>query len=229
MSFKIILYALFITTIIYTASIYYSDKNISEREYTTMLAHGDMDISVIENYMTHHQHAVDWEYDQALRLALLLDKKYLNEVVNYYSNGTLRLDIDTANFILQQLPSESIAINQVAGRILATNEFSHYDPFRAVKYLEFAALRGDKNAAETLSQLYTQAECYIEAITWAKVANTRDLSSECTQLPIDVNLLNEKQWDAVLYNEQELESSAKNNNIAKLKYSANCTLKKTSE
>jgi len=226
MLFKTILYSLVISSFIFITLIYYSDKNISEREYSTMLDRGDMDIIVIENYMAHHQHAVDWEYDQALRLALLLDKKYLNEVVDYYSNGTLRLDIDTANFILQQLPSESIAINHVAGRILASNEFSQHDPFRAVKYLEYSALRDDKNAAETLSQLYTQAECYIEAITWAKIANKRSLSSECTQLPIDVNLLNEEQWDAVLYNEKALEAAGKNNHVAKLKYSANCTLTK---
>ena len=208
------------------ASVYYSDKNISEREYATMLAHGDMNIMIIENYMTHHNHDIDWKYDQALRLALLLDKKHLAEIINYYSNGTLRLDIDTANIILQQLPSNSIAINHVVGKILASNEFSQYNPVQAVKHLEYAALRDDKNAAETLSQLYTQAECYIEAITWAKAANKRALSSECTQLPIDVNLLSEEQWDAVLYNEKALEYSYKNKLAAKLKYSTNCRLAK---
>ena len=221
---RIIFVSLFLLMLVFSALFYFSDKNISERKYNEMIEHGGNNIEIIKNYMSHLQHDLDWEYDQALRLAVSMDISYLDEIIDYYANGTFRLDTTTADIILKQLPSKSILINYVVGRIYSTNEFGHHNPVKSVIHLEFAALKGDKNAAEVLSQHYTHAECHIEAITWAKVANSRNLSSECTQLPIDVNLLTEQQWDAVLYNEDALDIAGKNNTMAKLKYSEQCSI-----
>lgn len=210
--------------LVVAVSYYLSDKKTSERDYFSMIHQDIIKLETIQNYLTHHNHATDWEYDQALRLALQQDLEYLPEILEHYTNGTLRLDTATANIIIQQLPSDSILINYAAGRIFSSDEFGHYNARKATIHLEYASLRGDKNAAEILSQLYTRKECYVEAITWAKVANSRDISSECTGLPVDVNLLTEQQWDDVLYNEEALLQARKNKLIAKLKYSQQCEL-----
>lgn len=224
LSIKNFLYILILCVLVIAACYYLSDKKTSERDYFSMIHQGNIKLETIHNYLTHHNHSTDWEYDQALRLAIKQDIKYLPEILEHYNNGSLRLDTATANIIIQQLPSDSKVINYAAGRIFSSNEYGHFDVIKATAHLEYASLRGDKNAAEILFQLYSEKECYVEAITWAKVANSRDISSECTQLPVDVNLLTEQQWDDVLYNEEELEQARKNNRIAKLKYSKQCEL-----
>ncbi|MDH5573749.1 MAG: hypothetical protein OEY89_18435 [Gammaproteobacteria bacterium] len=208
----------------YVLSVYYSDKRVSERDFSAMLASGHNDLVIIENYLKHHNQFTDVDYDQALRIAASLDAKYLDEIIHYYTIGNLVLRTSTAELILQQLPSDSIQLNYAAGRIYASSEFNQYRPKKAVKHLEYAALRGDKNSAATLSEMYTQASCYIEAITWAKQANKRATSSECTQLPVNINLLKPRQLDAVFHNEDELEAAEKNNRLPVLHYSEHCAL-----
>lgn len=210
----------------YLLSIYFSGINSSERNFNAMLISGKSDLKIIENYLKHHNQVTSSDYDKALQLVAQLDEKYLEQVIHYYSTGSLILNTSTADLILQKLPSESSNINFAAGRIYATKEFNQYKPKKAVIHLEYAALRGNKNAAAPLSKIYSRSNCYIEAITWAKQANKRGSSSECTQLPINVNLLSEKQWSAVLYNEDELESANKANRLPILHYSDTCIISK---
>jgi len=223
-SIKIVLYIISVTILLLTSSIYFSEKNSSERKFLNMLKNNALDSEIIWNYLSHHQHKIDSYYDTALQLAALDNIKYLHEVIYYYTHGSFILNVSTANRILQQLPSSSTAINHAAGRIYSTHEFGHYNLNQAAHHLEYAALTGDKNAAETLSIIYAESACLVEAVTWAKVANSRDLSSECSKLPVDVNRLSNEEWDAVIYNEEALEKSIKNNSIASLKYSSDCTL-----
>ena len=189
-----------------------------------MLDSGNYDLDIIDNYLNHHDQRTDAEYDNAIQLAATLDAKYLDQIAHYYAIGNLLINTSTANLFLQNLPSESIEFNYTAGRIYASNEFNHYNLKIAVKYLEYAALRGIKNAAADLSMIYTEANCYIEAITWAKQANKRSTSSECTKLPVNINLLSEKQWKDVLYNEEEFEAAEASNRLPVLRYSEQCNI-----
>ena len=224
MSLKNTLYILILCLVTYGLSIYYSGKNTSERDYTAMLASGKRDLAIIESYLKHHHQETDVLYDKALSLAAELDVKHLDEIIHYYSIGNLVLDTSSANLILKQLPSDSVPMNYAAGRIYSTNEYNHYNPQKAVTHLEYAALRGDRNAAATLTEIYTRSHCYVEAVTWAKEANKRDTSSECTKLPVNINLLNEKQYDAVLFNEDELDAAQKSERLPNLRYSDQCVI-----
>ena len=190
-----------------------------------MLDSGNHELSVLKKYLDHHNQKTDPDYDMALRLAARLDAAYLQTLTEYYANGLILLDTATAELILQQLPSESIHANQAAGRIYATREFNKYNPRKAVEHLEYAALRGDNNAAASLSRIYTQHNCYGGAITWAREANKRDLSSECTQLPVDMNLLNGDELDATVYNETELDRADAEKRLPVLRYSNRCELR----
>ena len=223
-SAKIVLYVISVVILLLTGSVYFSDKNTSSRKLAAMLENDAADPDIILAYLSHHQHDVDSHYDNALQLIALQSSKHLNEVINYYTHGSFILNVSTADKILEQLPSDSTAINHAAGRIYATQEFGRYDPAKATQHLGYAALRGNKDAAETLSIIYTQSDCLVEAITWAKVANSRDTTSECTKLPVDMQRLNDNEWDAVVHNEQALEIAAKNNTVPLLKYSSRCTL-----
>lgn len=225
MPFRFVVVFLLAGAIAYALSIYYSDKNRSERAYQAMLASGQTELAVIQNYLDHHSQKTDDEYDYALRLAAALDSRYLDKVIDYYTSGRLILDTATADIILQQLPSDSIKTNYAAGRIYATNEFNRYHPRKAIKHLEYAALRGDYNAAASLSKIFTQYKCYVGAITWARQANKRDVSSECTQLPVNMNRLNEDEVDATVYNEQEFEIAEREKRLPVLKYARACKLK----
>lgn len=224
MIFKTTLFILISGVLVYTLSVYYSDKNISEREYSEMLDSGNNDLVIIDNYLNHHDQRTDEGYDKAIQLAAMLDIKYLDQVAHYYAIGNLLINTSTANLVIQNLPSGSIELNYTAGRIYASNEFNLHDPEKAVNYLEYAALRGHKNAAADLSMIYTRSKCYIEAITWAKQANKRSTSSECTKLPININLLSQQQWRDVLYNEKELEAAEASNRLPVIRYSEHCNI-----
>lgn len=212
-------------TIIALSLYYFSDKKISERDFLHMLDSETTDLDTIDNYLQHHGEITSLHYVNALQLAANLDSAYLDKVIDYYTTGRLILKTDTARLILQQLPSDAVNINHAAGNIYATNEFQLYDPQKATQYLEFAALRGDRNAAASLTSLYTNASCYIEAITWARVANRRDSSSECSQLPVDINLLSDEELDATIENEKELSRAVTENRLPELHYSKNCSLR----
>lgn len=204
---------------------FYSDKYASERAFNAMLDSGHYELSTIKAYLEHHNQKTDVDYDRALRLAARFDAGYLKTVTELYANGRIILDTTTADLILQQLPAESIQLNEAAGRIYATNEFNRYDPRKAVEHLEFAALRGDNNAAASLSQIFTRHNCYVGAVTWAREANKRDISSECTQLPVNMNLLNAQELEATVYNENELDMAGEENRLPVLHYSTRCELK----
>lgn len=187
-----------------------------------MLDSGNYDLTIIDNYLEHHDQRTDEGFDQAIQIAASLDAKYLELVAHYYAIGNLLINTATANLVIQNMPSESIELNYTAGRIYASNEFNHQNLQKAVELMEYAALRGSKNAAADLSAIYTQASCYVEAITWAKVANKRSITSECTKLPININLLSEEEWKKVIYNEDELESATASNRLPVLRYSEQC-------
>lgn len=205
-------------------AVYSSDKNISEREFSAMLDSGNYDLTIIDNYLNHHDQRTDTGVDQAIQIAATLDAKYLDLIAHYYAIGNLLINTSTANLVIQNLPSTSVEFNYTAGRIYASNEFNHQNLQKAVKHLEYAALRGNKNAAADLSAIYTQASCYTEAITWAKQANKRNTSSKCSQLPVNINLLNQEEWRDVLYNEEELETASASNRLPILRYSEQCSL-----
>ena len=208
----------------YALSDYYSDRSTSQRELSAMYESGDINLAVLENYLNYHHQETDTDFDKALHLAAELDTKYLEDIVDYYSKGNLILNTSAAQLIIQQLPSESINLNYTAGRIYSSNEFSRYDPLKAVEHLEYAALRGSGNAAASLSEIYTKSNCYIEAITWAKQANKRIITSVCTELPVNVELLNEDQWNAVVHNEDELITAENEKRLPVLRYSNNCNI-----
>ena len=206
----------------YLLSVYYSDKNVSEREYSAMLESANYDLAIIDNYLAHHDQRIDEGVDTAIQIGATLDTRYLDLIAHYYAIGNLLINTTTANLIIQNLPSTSIELNYSAGRIYASNEFNHHNLQKAVEHLEYAALRGNKNAAADLSKIYTQASCNIEAITWAREANKRSTSSECTKLPIDINQLSAEQWSSVIYNEEELETAQADNRLPNLRYSQQC-------
>ena len=225
MILKRILLVLSFGIIIYGISVYFSGSNVSQRDFDAMLSANKTDLTIIENYLNHHNQKTDIDYDKALLLAASLNNHYLQKVIDSFSAGNILLNTSTADLIIKQLPSSSTAHNYAAGRIFATNEFNHYQPEKAVKHLEYAALRGSRNAAATLTTLYAGANCYVEAITWAREANKRDVSSECTQLPVNINSLNEEQLGLIAYNEIELEIAAKENRLPELRYSSDCKLR----
>jgi len=222
---RIIVLLLITGAIVFGLSFFYSDKYVAEREFNTMVDSGHYQLATIEKYLAQHNQKTDENYDKALRLAAGLDSTYLKRVTELYAKGLIILDTATADRILQQLPSDSIAANQAAGQIYATNEFNHYDPRKAVKYLEFAALRGDYNAAASLSKIFTQHNCYVGAITWAREANKRDIISECTQMPVDMNQLCAEDLQATVYNENELDMARDEKRLPVLRYSKQCPLK----
>jgi len=213
-----------VSVLVYILSVYYSDKNISEREFSAMLESGNYDLAIIDNYLDHHDQRIDAGVDKAIQIAATLDSKYLDLIAHYYAIGNLLINTTTANLVIRNLPSVSTELNYTAGRIYATNEFNHKNLQKAVKHLEYAALRGNKNAAADLSNIYTQASCYIEAITWAKEANKRSTSSECTKLPVNINRLSPEEWRSVIYNEEELETAKAGNRLPSLRYSEQCDL-----
>jgi hypothetical protein len=224
MSVKTSLYILIFFLFTYLLSIYYSGKNTSEREFSTMIESGNNDLAILENYLNHHDQKIDLNYDKALALAANLDVKYLDELIHYYTIGNLVLTTSSAELILQQLPSESIQLNYAAGRIYASREFNHYIPHKATRHLEYAAIRGDKNAAAIISELYALANCNAEAISWAKQANKQGARSDCAKLPVDIDQLNDKQLDIVIYNENEFEAAKKASRLPELHYSDACVL-----
>lgn len=210
---------------IYILTVYYSDRNVSERDFSTMLDSAIYDLEIIDKYLDHHDQKTDTDYDKAIQLAARLDSKYLDKIAHYYAIGNLLITTSTADLFIQNLPSESIEFNYTVGRIYASEEFNQKNLQKAVEYLEYAALRGNKNAAADLSMLYTQYNCYIEAITWAKQANKRDNSSECSKLPVNINLLSDQQWRDVLFNEEELAAAEASNRLPVLHYSQQCIIK----
>ena len=224
MLYKASFFSIILSILVYSLSIYYSDKNISERKFSAMLDSGNYDLKIIDNYLSHHDQKTDSGVDTAIQIAATLDDKYLDLIAHYYAIGNLLINTTTANLILRNLPSVSVELNYAAGRIYASNEFNHQNLIKAVEHLEYAALRGNKNAAAELSMIYTKASCYIEAITWAKVANKRSSSSECTKLPVNINLLSDKEWENVIYNEEELETAEAANRISVLRYSELCKI-----
>jgi hypothetical protein len=62
-------------------------------------------------------------------------------------------------------------------------------------------------------------------VTWAREANKRDISSECTQLPVNMNLLNAAELQATVYNETELDMAKDEKRLPVLRYSTRCELK----
>ena len=224
MILKTTLSILILGALAYFFTVYYSDKNVSEREFSHMLDSEKYDLKVIDNYLNHHDQAIDEDFDKAIQIAATLDAKYLDLIAHYYAIGNLVINTSTANLVLQHLPTESIELNYTAGRIYASNEFNHQNLKKAIKHIEYAALRGNKNAAADLSMIYTQANCYIEAITWAKQANKRSISTECTKLPVNINLLSEEEWKSVIYNEEELETAEAHNRLPVLRYSEQCNI-----
>lgn len=222
MIYKAVFLSIIISVFVYTLAVYNSDKNRSEREFSSMLDTGHYDLTIIDNYLKHHDQRTDAGVDTAIQIAATLDSKYLAQIAHYYAIGNLLINTTTANLIIQNLPSKSIELNYTAGRIYASDEFNHKNLKKAVQHLEYAALRGNKNAAADLTRIYTEANCYIEAITWAKEANKRKTSSECTKLPVNINLLSDKQWKKVIYNEQELEKAKADQRLPALMYSEQC-------
>ena len=154
----------------------------------------------------------------------MVNSSYLKKIIKYYADGSFSLSLDAANKIILSMPSDSVETNLSAGRIHSTDEFGLLDLKKSVKYLEFSALRGNKNAAEYLAVIYKKSECLVEAVTWSKIANTRDTVSECGKIIVDINRLNEDEWDSVLYNVDIIRDSYQSNIIANLKYSVNCDL-----
>jgi len=203
---------------------YFSSKNTSERQLNNMLEMGDVDIEILKSYLDTHDYLVDWQYDKALNIAALVDDSYLKQIIKYYADGSFSLSLDAANRIITSLPSDSIETNLSAGRIYSTDEFGLLDLKKSVKYLELSALRGSKDAAEYLAVIYKKSECLVEAATWSKIANTRKTISECGKIIVDINRLNEGEWDSVLYNVDAIRDSYQSNIIANIKYSANCDL-----
>lgn len=206
----------------YVFSIYFSDKNVSERELVSMLRSGNEDILVLRKYLNHHDQKVDVDYDRALMIAAKLDQKYLDKAIQYYVTGQLILNVSTANYILEKIPSDSIHENYAAGRIYSTNEFGRYDIDKAVLHLQYSAMRRDKNAAADLSRIYSRYNCYVEAITWAREANKRESISKCTELPVNIDLLSGEDFSATIYNEKELVRAKKDHRVPILKSSQQC-------
>ncbi len=222
---KILSAAVVISGVLFALSLYYSDRRVSERDYRQMLASGEIELSVIENYLQHHEPVIDSMYNQAVQLAASQDPKHLDLVIDYYTTGRLILKTSTAQLILDRLPSTSIKINHAAGKIYATEEFNLYDPVKAVQLLEYAALRGDWNAAASLAKLYAKASCHVGAVTWAREANRRDITSECSSLPVNINLLSEDELDAATDNEIELARAEKEKRLPLLRYSGSCDIR----
>lgn len=226
MSLKIILSTILSICILTVSfSYYYSDKNTSQRDFVHMLNTHTTDLQIIRNYLKHHEQDNSLLYLNAIQLAANLDNSYLDSVLDYYTTGRLILKTDTARLITSKLPSDSVKLNHAAGNIYATHEFQLYNPSKAVKHLEYAALRGDTNAAATLANVYANAKCYIEAITWARVANKRDNSSDCSRLPVNINILSDEELDATIKNENELARADRENRLPLLIYSKYCSIR----
>lgn len=204
-------------------SLFYSGKAISERNFRNMLENNEIKLDVIDDYLAHHEQRTDEGVDLALQLAATMDTQYLDPIAHYYSIGNMLINMSTAKLFIQNLPSESIDYNYTVGRIYSSKEFNQYNPDKAVMHLDYAALRGNLNAAADLSKLYTEASCYVEAITWAKQANKKANRSECTKLPVNINLLSDEQWQDVIFNEEELEAAKSQNRLPKLRYSDQCS------
>lgn len=207
-----------------SGAFYFSDENISERQLNAMLETGEMNIEILNSYLDSHDYETDWQYDKALNLAALISEKRLAQLTQYYADGSFQLTMKTANKIINSLPSDSVNMNLSAGRIFLTDEFGMRNLKKSVSHLEYAALRGNQNAAEYLALMYKDANCLSEAATWSKIANTRKTISECGQIIVDVNLLNSEEWDAVLYNVDAIRDSYKTGTIASLKHPGTCSL-----
>jgi len=216
----VLLLAVFLITL---AGFYFSEANRASRAYQSMLEHGHMDLQIIDAYIRTRE-TPDPAYYQALNLAALLDDHYLEEVVALYARAQIILKPATAGRILSLLPSESITVNTAAGRMMAGSHYGHEDPKRAVRLLEYSALRGDKDAAEYLSDLYRRFDCPIAAANWAQVSNERDRISACSKIVIEPAAFSGNDWRQIADNERKIKDAWSAETIPVLEYSEDCVL-----
>lgn len=204
-------------------SIYFSAENRAHRAYLNMRDAGVMDFEVIDRFIRSTE-ASGPEYYEALNLAATLDDDYLDQVVTLYAQAQILLQKAPAERILSLLPSKSLKVNTAAGRIMATDRFGHRDPKRAMQLLEYSALRGDRDAAEYLVDLFNLFNCPVGAATWARIANERDRVAVCAQIPVDPSQFTDDEWDRLLFNEASLKKAWAQDEVPVLKYPTNCDL-----
>ena len=216
----VLLLAVFLITL---AGFYFSEANRASRAYQSMLEHGHMDLQIIDAYIRTRE-TPDPTYYQALNLAALLDDHYLEEVVALYARAQIILKPATAGRILSLLPSESITVNTAAGRMMAGSHYGHENPKQAVRLLEYSALRGDKDAAEYLSDLYRCFDCSIAVANWAQMSNERDRISSCSKIVIEAAAFSGNDWRQIVDNERKIKDAWDAETIPLLEYSEDCVL-----
>ena len=215
-----LLLAVFLITF---AGFYFSETNRASRAYQSMLEDGHMDLQIIDTYIRTRE-TPDLVYYQALNLAALLDDHYLEKVVALYARAQIMLKPATAERILSLLPSESITVNTAAGRMMAGSDYGHEDPKQAVHLLEYSALRGDRDAAEYLSDLYRRFDCPIAAANWAQVSNERDRISACSKIIIEPAAFSGNDWRQIVDNKRKIKDAWGAETIPVLEYSEDCVL-----
>lgn len=204
--------------------LYFSPANRAERNYAAMIEEGRLDLVVLEAYIQLHESMDDVEYNRALNQAAMLDDRYLQKVVERYARGSFILFTDTAERILSKLPSESIEMNLVAGRIYESDEFGLQNIDRAARHLSYAALRGNDASAKHLVNVYLKAHCPVEAATWANVVNANENASQCERIALDVNQFSEAEWLSVLMNADKLLQARAAGEIANIEFKTSCPL-----
>lgn len=204
--------------------LYYSPANRVERNYAAMKQEGRLDLAVLEAYIQLHEPLDDVEYNRALNQASMLDDRYLQKVVERYSKGSFILFTDTAERILSKLPSESVELNLVAGRIYETEEFGLQNFQKAARHLSYAALRGNDASAKHLAKVYLKSNCPVEAATWASVVNANEDASACERMPIDVNRFSEAEWNSVLVNSDRLLQARASGEVVDIEFQTDCPL-----
>ena len=204
--------------------IYYSPENRIERNYAAMREEGRLDQAVLDAYIQLHEPLDDVGYNRALNQAAMVDDRYLQKVVERYARGSFILFTDTAGRILSKLPSESVELNLVAGRIYETEEFGMQNLEKAARYLSYAALRGNDASAKHLVNVYLKAHCPVEAATWANVVNANENASQCERIALDVNQFSESEWLSILLNADKLLQARVTGEVANIEFKTSCSL-----
>ncbi|HEY9050829.1 MAG TPA: hypothetical protein VIQ03_04750 [Gammaproteobacteria bacterium] len=221
---KNIIVVFVLASVVAALFLYYSPANRTERNYAAMREEGRIDLTVLDAYIQLHESRDNVEYNRALNQAALVDDRYLQKAVERYASGSFILFTDTAERILSRLPSESVELNLVAGRIYATEEFGMQNLEKAAHYLSYAALRGNDPAAKHLANVYLKSNCPVEAATWASVVNANENASQCERIALDVNQFSEAEWLSILMNADKLLQARATGKVANIEFKTSCSL-----
>ena len=107
---------------------------------------------------------------------------------------------------------------------MANNDFGREDPERAMQLLEYSALRGDRDAAGYLAELYERFECPVEAAMWAQLANEREHISACARIPVNRDRFTDQEWASLVFNQASLRKAWSQGEVPALKYTMDCAI-----